>query len=625
MKQAETETQAQANTQANTQTGAQVIVRSLIKHDVDVVFGYPGGQVLDIYDELYKHEHQIKHVITAHEQGAAHAADGYARATGKVGVVVATSGPGATNLVTGIATAYLDSIPLVAITGNVATALLGKDSFQEIDIFGVTIPVTKHNYIVKDVNELPRILAEAFAIAKSGRPGPVLIDVPRDVQTALTKKALPEPYVAQSPVAENHLSADTLAKAAQLIAGCERPYIYCGGGVLTANAGEQLASFAELLDAPIGCSIMGLTAIPASHPRNLGMTGMHGREASIRAQAQADLVIAVGARFSDRATGNKAHYTANKKFIHIDIDPAEIDKNITADAALVGEIPFVLEQLSTRLEAVVRPQWQAELAAMRAEEKAHADIEPAPTPEPNAQTLIREVRKRTNDNTIVVTDVGQHQMWVAQNYRFEKPRRFLTSGGLGTMGYGLGAAIGACLGSFLAAWAEPKETDTNPDAQAEARKSPAKQAALGASPAKQAALGASPAPQTAPQKTVLFTGDGSFGMNLNELATAVAQQLPLVIIIMNNGVLGMVRQWQTLFYDKRYSHTTLGRATDFAAVARAFGAEGCKVETSEQLSQALDTAFAATGPYLIDCVIGADDKVFPMIPPGGTVNDMLLG
>jgi len=564
-----------------TQTGAQIIVRSLIKHGVDVVFGYPGGQVLDIYDELYQHSGQIRHVTTAHEQGAAHAADGYARATGKVGVVIATSGPGATNLVTGIATAYLDSIPQVVITGNVDTALLGKDSFQEIDIFGITIPITKHNYIVKDVADLPGTLAEAFAIASSARPGPVLIDVPRDVQTAVCAVPLPEPFgnaaSGEKPPTEAFCPA-ALQRAADLIAACERPYIYCGGGVLSAGAGKQVLAFAEHIDAGIGCSMMGLTAIPASHPCNLGMTGMHGREASIRAQAQADVVIAIGVRFSDRATGNNAHYTAGKSFIHIDIDPAEIDKNVGVDAALAGEIPAALGHLMGRLPVVRRAAWQKRLAALRADEDGHTPS----TSRLDARLLIREVRARTDDDTFVVTDVGQHQMWVAQNYRFEKPRRFLTSGGLGTMGFGLGAAIGACLGASLTTRARPK-------------------------------------------KTVLFTGDGSFGMNLNEMATAVAQRLPIVVIVMNNGVLGMVRQWQTLFFGGRYSQTTLGRATDFAALARAFGAEGRRVEDPKSLAAALDTAFAATGPYLIDCIIDPDDQVLPMIPPGGTAGDMLLG
>jgi len=583
-------------------TGAQIIVRSLIKQGVDVVFGYPGGQVLDVYDELYKHSEQINHVLSAHEQGATHAADGYARATGKVGVVIATSGPGATNLVTGIATAQLDSIPFVAITGNVATTLLGKDSFQETDIFGITIPVTKHNYIVKNVEDLPKILADAFAIARSGRPGPVLIDVPRDVQTASCLCQLSSPDEGQedhnkksghkeeadgendafSPALDEAstslVSEDAIKEAAELIASSKRPLIYCGGGVLSAAAGPQVMEFAEHIDAAIVCSIMGLTAIPASYSRNLGMTGMHGREAAIRATDSSDLIIAVGARFSDRATGNKAHYTANTKFIHIDIDPAEINKNIIADVALVGDVKDVIRQLFTYTPAAARPEWQHEVNAMRVDTVAH----PTPTDRLTAKTVIGAVQQHTDEDTLIVTDVGQHQMWVAQNYRFEKPRTLLTSGGLGTMGYGMGASIGACLGKSIASGSEPK-------------------------------------------KTVLFTGDGSFGMNLNEMATAVSQNLPLVIVIVNNGVLGMVRQWQTLFYDRRYSNTTLNRATDFIALARAFGADGRRTKNLEELNEALGEAFASPGPYVIDCIIDEEAKVFPMIPPGGTINDMLLG
>ena len=561
------------------QTGAQIIVRSLIAQGVKVVFGYPGGQVLDIYDELYKHADQITHVITAHEQGAAHAADGYARATGEVGVVIATSGPGATNLVTGIATAQLDSIPIVAITGNVPTTLLGRDSFQETDIFGITIPVTKHSYISKDVNELPGLLAEAFAIARSDRPGPVLIDVPRNVQTARTAHPIPQPYTLHDEdTQEFSFSEEMLQDAAELIAASERPYIYCGGGVLRTQAGPQIIRFAEHIDAVVGCSMMGLSSIPASHPRNLGMVGMHGREPSILAKDRSDLVIAIGVRFSDRATGNKAYYTADTKFIHIDIDPAEIDKNISVDVALVGSIAEIIQRLTKKLPAASREAWQREVEEMRTE----ATEQSAAGDCLDAQRIIRAVRARTDDDTIIATDVGQHQMWVAQNYSFEKPRTLLTSGGLGTMGFGMGAAIGGCLGTSFASG-------------------------------------------TAPQKTVLFTGDGSFGMNLNEMATAVSLGLPLVVIIMNNGVLGMVRQWQALFYEERYSNTTLKRATDFVALAKAFGADGYRVESSDMLDEALDRAFAASGPFVVECIIDKDDKVFPMIPPGGTVNDMLLG
>jgi acetolactate synthase-1/2/3 large subunit len=567
-------------TTTTSSTGAELIIRSLINHGVDVVFGYPGGSVLDIYDELYKHSDQIKHVLTAHEQGAAHAADGYARATGRVGVVIATSGPGATNLVTGIATAYLDSVPLVAITGNVATPLLGKDSFQEVDIIGITIPVTKHSFIIRNVNELPGVLAEAFMIAASGRPGPVLIDIPKDVQAATTRLApaepLPLPAASLSPTPE-------LTAAAKLIKAAERPYIYCGGGVVTAAAGEQLLQFAEQIDAVIGCSMMGLSAIPASHPRNLGMTGMHGHEASILAKSRADLVIAVGVRFSDRATGNKAAYTKDTRFIHIDIDPAEIGKNISVDQALLGDIKAILQALTNTLDDVRRSDWHQEVEAMRECELARVRDDQ----QLRADQLIAAVRARTTDDTVVATDVGQHQMWVAQHYGFERPRRFLTSGGLGTMGFGLGAAIGGCLGVAAAGRAgEPHAVQKY-------------------------------------TKTVLFTGDGSFSMNLQELATAVSQQLPIVVVIFNNNALGMVRQWQALFYEQRYSATTLGRKTDFVALARAFGADGQRVDSLQQLEPALDAAFAASGPFVVDCVIDSDEWVVPMIPPGKAVDDML--
>jgi len=574
--------------QKETMTGAQIIVRSLIAQKVDVVFGYPGGQVLDLYDELYLHSKHIQHVITAHEQGAVHAADGFARATGKTGVVIATSGPGATNLVTGIATAQLDSIPLVAITGNVATTLLGKDSFQETDIFGITIPVTKHNYIVKNVEDLPGVLAEAFEVAQSGRPGPVLVDVPRDVQKALfscnldwqgeNDQKVENALQVKGSISFSSGEISSFKKAAELIASSKRPLIYCGGGTLAAAAQQHVIDFADHIDAAIGCTIMGLTAIPASHPRNLGMTGMHGRELAIRAVDSADLIIAIGARFSDRATGNKEHFTQGKSFIHIDIDPAEIDKNILVDVALVGDMNATLNYLLAQLPGKQNAAWQKEIAEMRnsfcgAGTSRHASF--------SAKNIIKAVQERTDAETIIATDVGQHQMWVAQNYQFEKPRTFLTSGGLGTMGFGMGAAMGGCIGKSLA---------TN----------------------------------SAPKKTVLFTGDGSFGMNLNEMATAVSQNLPLVIIVMNNGVLGMVRQWQSLFYDERYSQTTLSRATDFPALAQAFGANGCKAHTLSELNVALDEAFSAQGPYLIDCVINEDDRVLPMIPPGGTINDMLV-
>jgi acetolactate synthase-1/2/3 large subunit len=548
-------------------TGAEAIVRSLIAQGVEVVFGYPGGSVLDLYDELYRSSDQIRHVLTAHEQGAAHAADGYARATGRVGVVIATSGPGATNLVTGIATAYLDSVPLVAITGNVITPLLGKDSFQEVDIIGITIPVTKHSFIVRSADEVSEVLAEAFKIAASGRPGPVLIDVPKDVQASRTTASIAAP---RALVAAPLPLEDDLAQAAAMLADSKRPYLYCGGGVSCAGASDELLRLADAHDAVIGCSMMGLAALPSSHPRNLGMTGMHGREASILAHARADLVVAVGARFSDRATGNKAAYVKDTRFLHIDIDAAEVGKNIAVDHALVGDLKGSLSALASRAVATRRAAWQDEVADMRAKEAAHAHNAGRLA----ARSVIESVRRRTEDGTVVATDVGQHQMWVAQDYPFEAPRTHLTSGGLGTMGYGLGAAIGGCLGNHA-------------------------------------------------RRTVLFTGDGSFAMNLNEMATAVSLGVPLVICIFNNGALGMVRQWQTLFFSGRYSNTVLDRKTDFVALARAFGANGRRVDGPDDLEPALDEAFASTGPFVVDCAIPTDDWVLPMIPPGGTVADML--
>jgi len=554
--------------------GAQIVIETLIKNSVDVVFGYPGGAVLNIYDELYKNADRIHHVIAAHEQGAAHAADGYARASGKVGAVIATSGPGATNLVTGIATAYLDSVPLVAITGNVATPLLGKDSFQEVDIVGITMPITKHNYIVRDVSELEAIIDEAFLIAKSGRPGPVLIDIPKDVQAqeyeySGEKPKQPEPFL--------QADKDSIAGAAAMIAASEKPYIYCGGGVISSGASAELMTLAQKLDAPIGTSMMGLSAVRSSYERNLGMVGMHGKYASSKAKSEADLVIAVGTRFSDRATGDKAAYTSKAKFIHIDIDPAEVDKNITADIALIGDIRATLQKLNAMIEqSKGNADWHSEVDRYMQIQRRYDTDSDAIT----AKNVIETVRQFCDDDTIVATDVGQHQIWVAQHYRFERPRTHLTSGGLGTMGFGMGAAIGGCFAS-------------------------------GSSDGKL-------------KKTILFTGDGSFGMNLNELATAVSQNLPLVVVIMNNGVLGMVRQWQKAFYDGRYASTTLNRKTDFVKLAEAFGANGYRATDMHELQDAVKSAFEAEGPAVIDCVIDMDDRVLPMIPPGGSIKDIIL-
>jgi acetolactate synthase-1/2/3 large subunit len=556
------------------QTGAQIIVRSLIAQGVDTVFGYPGGQVLDIFDEFHRHASKIRLVLTAHEQGAAHAADGYARATGRVGVCLATSGPGATNLVTGIATAYLDSVPVVAITGNVACPMLGKDSFQEVDIVGITIPVTKHSYALRQIGHLPSVINEAFAIASTARPGPVLIDIPRDLQTAATDAPVLQPMKPGTGFRPRQESIDA---AVEMIKAASRPYIYCGGGVINANAQDELVALAEKIDACIGTSMMGVAAVPASNARRLGMSGMHGREASIRAMDKADLVIAAGVRFSDRATGNKQLYTSNKRFMHIDVDPAEIGKNIPVDLEIAGDVLAVLSSLNASVDEMRHPLWREQVEAMRDEEARHRAACAQTGGQVSPQALIAAVADRAPDEACIVTDVGQHQMWVAQEYPFKAPRSFLTSGGLGAMGFGMGAAIGACM-----------------------------------------SLGGHG------RRTVLFTGDGSFGMNLNELATAVSQRLPLVVVILNNGVLGMVRQWQTLFYGRRYSATTLDRKTDFVALAKAFGATGERVCSPDELDGALDAAFSSPGPFVLDCLIDPDSMVLPMIPPGKAVSDMMV-
>ncbi len=558
-------------------SGAKIVAETLIEQGCDTIFGYPGGQVIDLFDELYLCKDRIRNILTAHEQGAAHAADGYARATGKVGVVIATSGPGATNLVTGIATAFLDSVPMVAITGNVPTSLIGRDSFQEVDIVGVTMPVTKHNFIVKDIRELADTLRTAFKIAKSGRPGPVLVDIPKDVQTA-TWDFEPKPDPVR-PYPVSFASEGKLKKASDLIAHAERPYIYFGGGVISGKASEEVRKLAEKIDAPMGCSLMGLSAVPSDDPRFLGMQGMHGHYASSVAEDEADLVIALGARFSDRATGNKSRYAQNFKIIHIDIDSAELSKNISADLPIQGDIKDAVFRLTAMVQKKEHPEWSARIAELRQEEKkrlasalALADKKLSAdrlTP----YDIVDAISAHSEPEDIVVTDVGQHQMWVAQRYPFMKPRTLLTSGGLGTMGYGLGAAIGASTASG--------------------------------------------------GRTILFTGDGSFGMNLNELATAVSQNSPIVIVIMNNGVLGMVRQWQTLFFDKHYSNTTLERKTDFVKLAEAFGAKGARAVNKDELKKAAAEAFAYNGPFVIDCAVNSDEFVLPMLPPGGSIDDII--
>ncbi len=548
-------------------TGADILIRTLIEQGCDTVFGYPGGQILNVYDSLYKYQNEIRHMLTAHEQGAAHAADGYARATGKVGVVMSTSGPGATNLVTGIATAYLDSIPLVAICGNVPTTQIGTDSFQEIDITGVTLPITKHNYFVGFVENLADTIREAFALAQSGRPGPVLIDVPKDVQTAVCD------YEPQAPVQpeERHAAKDVRIKeAAALINASKRPFIYFGGGLITSEAQEEMLALAEKIDAPIGCSLMGLSGIPTDHPRFLGMQGMHGHYASSMAMHDADLIISLGVRFNDRVTGNREKFAKLAQIIHIDVDGSELSKTVNSACGLRGDVKLTLQKLIPLVNAEQKPDWEKAVKALKETENDYLDIRPGLTP----RNAIMTLNKHLGENTAVATDVGQHQMWAAQNVNFKKPRRFISSGGLGTMGFGLGAAIGAAVGTG--------------------------------------------------ERSVLVTGDGSFGMCLNELTTAVTYNVPVVILLMNNGVLGMVRQWQTLFFNKHYSNTILDRKTDFVALARAFGADGEAVDTVAALDKAFEHAFSCDGPYVIDCRIDKDEFVLPMLPPGGSMDDIIM-
>ena len=551
--------------------GSQILVKTLIEQGVTDVFGYPGGQVINIYDALYEYKDQINHVLTAHEQGASHAADGYSRATGKVGVCIATSGPGATNLVTGIATAMLDSIPMVAITGNVPCSLIGKDSFQEIDITGVTLPITKHNYFVHRIEDLADILREAFAIAKSGRPGPVLVDIPKDVQVA-TYDYEPQEIAPKIPLPK--VTESQIDEAVALIAESKRPYIYVGGGAAGLGLGKEIIDFASKIDAVIGCSFMGLSAVPAENERFLGMQGMHGHYASSMAQNEADLILAVGVRFSDRATGNVAKFAKNSKIIQLDPDFAEVNKNVRVELGLVGDVEDSFKRIAKKCKALSNPAWGARVRQLKAEEIAfEEEIANADTSPLTPKQVFDIINAEKPAGTIIATDVGQHQMWTAQYVTFDKPRRWVSSGGLGTMGFGLGAAMGAYV----------------------ATKDP----------------------------TVLITGDGSFGMNLNELATAVTYKLPIVIVLMNNGVLGMVRQWQTLFFGKRYSNTVLDRKTDFVALAKAFGADGYLAETPVEFRKAFKSALKAGKPTVIDVRIDKDEFVLPMLPPGGAIDDII--
>ncbi len=542
--------------------GADILIRCLKEQGTDTVFGYPGGCVLDIYDAIYR-DGTLKHVLTAHEQGAAHAADGYARATGKTGVVIATSGPGATNLVTGIATAYMDSVPLVAVTGNVTVSNLGRDSFQEVDIAGVTMPVTKHNYIVKDVKQLAATVREAFYIANAGRKGPVLIDIPKNIQTEKCEyEETPRKRHTPKPV-----SPDSLAGVKAALEGAKRPLILAGGGVIGADAAKNLAAFAKKMQAPVCSTLMGLGAYPASDKQFLGMIGMHGTDAAAKAFRRADVIVACGMRFSDRVAGDRAKFREGKTIVQFDVDAAEIDKNVTTDLSVMADLNEIFKALLPQLAQAERREWLKEVAAYRDYEAEHFD---SSLP---AYKILSALQKFTDADTPVATDVGQHQMWAAQYCKFEKPRTFITSGGLGTMGFGMGAAIGACVGTG--------------------------------------------------RKTVLVTGDGSFHMNLNELCTAVSQNLPLVILLMDNNTLGMVRQWQTLFYGKRYSQTTLNRRTDYVKLAEAFGAKGYVIAGDADVEPILKKAFAEKMPVLVDCKIGIDDKVLPMIPPGKTFDDII--
>ena len=552
--------------------GSQIVIETLIEQGVTDVFGYPGGQVLNIYDELYKNQDRINHVLTAHEQGASHAADGYARATGKVGVVIATSGPGATNLVTGIATAMLDSVPMVAITGNVPTTLIGKDSFQEIDITGVTLPITKHNYFVNDINDLADTIREAFRIAKSGRPGPVLVDIPKDVQLAMAEYEKAE-VVEAFP--DKKAKDRYIEKAAELINESQRPYIYIGGGVLGRDIADEVIAFAEKIGGYIGSTFMGLSALPTDNERFLGMQGMHGHYASSMANKEADLVIGIGVRFSDRATGNTAKYVKNTQFIQLDVDISELDKNISVDVGVHGDLKDSLERICALVEKNDRLQWKETVEKLIATENAIADeAEKKATAKITPKQVMDIINEIKLDTTVVATDVGQHQMWAAQYLKFRKNRTFASSGGLGTMGYGMGAAIGAAFGSK--------------------------------------------------ERSVLITGDGSFGMNLNELATAVTYNVPLTIVLLNNGVLGMVRQWQTLFFGERYSNTVLGRKTNFSKLADAFGAESFTVDNPESFRDAFTKASQCDGPCLVEVLIDKDEFVLPMLPPGGSIDDIIV-
>ena len=550
-------------------TGSQVIIECLKEQGVDTVFGYPGGAILNVYDELYKHKDEIHHVLTSHEQGASHAADGYARSTGKVGVCFATSGPGATNLVTGIATAYMDSVPLVAITCNVGVSLLGKDSFQEVDIAGVTMPITKHNFIVKDVESLAKTIRRAFKIAKSGRPGPVLVDIPKDVTGASCEYEKEVPEVVERKT--DTITTSDLNAAKELIEKSQKPYIFVGGGAVISDAAQELKEFVEKVDAPVCDSLMGKGAFPGTDERYTGMLGMHGTKTSNLGVSDCDLLIALGTRFSDRVLGNPKKFAQDAKVLHIDVDPAEINKNVVVDQEVIGDLKEVLSRLNEMLPQENHKDWMATIRGKK--ERFKTTIPEAGLSGPRAINYIYE---KTKGDAIIVTEVGQHQMWAAQYYPFKRPHQFLTSGGLGTMGYGLGASIGAQIGN--------------------------------------------------PEATVInIAGDGCFRMNMNELATASRNNLPIIEVIMNNHVLGMVRQWQDLFYGKRYSATVLDDGVDYVKLAEALGCKGFRATSMEEFQEAFDQALASKQPAVIDVVIDSDDKVWPMVAPGAPIRECFDG
>ncbi len=549
-------------------TGAEIVIECLKEQGVDTVFGYPGGTILNVYDALYKHQEEIFHILTSHEQGAAHAADGYARATGKVGVCFATSGPGATNLVTGIATAYMDSIPVVAVTANVNLPALGKDSFQEVDIAGVVMPITKHSFIVKDIKELADTLRKAFRIARSGRPGPVLVDITKDV-TANTCEYKPAKIEIEAPSTE--VNEKDLEAVVKLISKAKKPFVYLGGGAILSGASEEVRTFVEKINAPVCDTLMAKGGFDGTNPLYTGMIGMHGTKTSNLGVSECDLLIALGARFSDRVVGNAAKFASKAKIVHIDIDAAEINKNIKTTASIVGDLKVILNALNERLEQLDHKEWVDHILEMK--EKYPLKYEQDKLTGPY---VIEEIDRVTKGEAIISTDVGQHQMWAAQYYKYTQPRTFLSSGGLGTMGYGLGACIGAKMG-------QPDKICIN------------------------------------------IAGDGCFRMNMNELATASRYNIPIIQVVINNHVLGMVRQWQTLFYDKRYSQTILNDKVDFCKVAEGLGCEAIRVTKKEEMGPAIEKAISLKAPVLIECVIEEDDKVFPMVPAGAPISEVFDG